>query len=134
VREAPPDGGDGGNGGNVILCTSDIISNFRTMSIFHHNAENGKNGSGNNRLGRNGKDKIIIIPTGTLVKDITNKNKTVVIADLDKKNDKLMIAKGGEGGKGNRFFLTPQNRSPQHHTKGIPGEKKKIRIRIKINC
>jgi len=133
VREAPPDGGDGGNGGNVILHTSEI-NNFRTMSTYHHNAENGKNGSGNNRLGRNGKDKIIIIPTGTIVKDITNVNETIIVADLDKQNVELLIAKGGEGGKGNRFFLSPQNRSPQDHTKGILGEKKKIRIRIKINC
>jgi len=132
VREAPPDGGDGGNGGNVILHTSEI-NNFRTMSTYHHNAENGKNGSGNNRLGRNGKDKIIIIPTGTIVKDITNVNETIIVADLDKQNVELLIAKGGEGGKGNRFFLSPQNRSPQDHTKGILGEKK-IRIRIKINC
>jgi GTPase len=122
TRKGHPDGGDGGNGGNVIVRVS---TNVHTLLDFqyrqHFKAKDGKNGSSKKQRGANGSDCVINVPPGTLVYD----NETAdLLADLTKDNEELILAKGGNGGKGNR--------SHKDATNGFKGEERAIRLELKL--
>ena len=130
VPKGGPDGGDGGDGGNVIIEASKKLSSlidFRYRS--HFMAERGAHGQGKNKHGRNGKNLVISVPTGSLIKDSETSE---VIADLVADGQKILVAQGGKGGRGNTHFASSTNRTPRFAGKGIPGEERWLRIELKI--
>lgn len=129
VPRGGPDGGDGGHGGNVIVeASSDLntLISFRYKKIFR--AENGVNGAGANRHGKNGQDLVIKVPLGTLLYD---EEKGRLLADLDYPQQ-YVLARGGKGGRGNARFATAVNRTPRNAELGLPGQSLKVRMELKL--
>tara|TARA_A100001015_G_scaffold294648_1_gene372684 strand:- start:13 stop:981 length:969 start_codon:yes stop_codon:yes gene_type:complete len=130
IPKGGPDGGDGGNGGNVIIV---VDSNLNTLQDFKYKkkyiAENGLNGSNSNKKGGNGKDIIIKVPAGTVIK---KHGMDEVFADLVDINSKKIIAYGGKGGKGNAKFATSTNQSPRKFEKGIKGDFDNFELELKL--
>jgi len=116
VEYGGPDGGNGGKGSNIIFETN---RNLNTLIDFryqqHFKGKNGEAGKGQNRTGANAKNIIIKIPKGT---QILTEDKSVILSDMTKDNQKFVIAKGGKGGLGNNHFKSSTNRSPRQYTKG----------------
>lgn len=130
VDKGGPAGGDGGKGGDVYLVASSDIStllDFQYQSIFK--AENGENGRGKSQHGRCGKDIYINVPLGTIVKDASNGK---IIADLTEEGQKVLMAKGGRGGRGNARFATPQKRAPQFCEPGEAGIERTLDFELKL--
>ncbi len=125
-----PDGGDGGRGGDVWV---ECIANINTLIDFrfqqHHNAANGTPGMGQNRAGRRGENKVICVPPGTQILDEDNKTR---IADLTKPGDKVLLAKGGNGGFGNAHFKSSTNRAPRTANPGEVGVEATLWLRLKL--
>ena len=124
-----PDGGNGGNGGDLyLLGTSDttVLTEFSYKK--HILAENGIKGSKKNLYGRNGKDTTILVPLGTQVTDL----KTNESFEVTNSTEKILIAKGGKGGKGNNEFKSAINQTPKYAEKGELGEEKRIRFELKF--
>jgi len=108
-RKKVPSGGSGGKGGDVIIKAYENISTlYGFKKKIHFKAENGKHGQSNNKKGEDGKDLIIRVPVGTIVKD----NRGKIVADLNKAGDKIIIAEGGTGGRGNASFVSSRRRFP----------------------
>jgi GTP-binding protein len=132
VPKGGPWGGDGGKGGDVILRA---VRNKKTLIDFyfkkHFFAENGGNGSSNNKKGKDGEDLILEVPCGTIVKEIKN-GEEKVIADLVNEGDNVIVAKGGKAGLGNTHFKSPTNQTPRIATKGEKGEEKIIKLELKL--
>lgn len=130
VDKGGPAGGDGGKGGDIYLIADEnmtTLMDFQFQSIFK--AENGENGRGKSQHGRCGKDLYVKVPIGTIVKDIsTNK----IIADIVNPEQKVMIAKGGRGGRGNSRFATSQKRSPQFCEPGEAGIERDLELELKL--
>ena len=130
VPKGGPDGGNGGDGGNVIIKT---VDNLNTLIDYrykqHFKAKSGQHGMGKNRNGHNADDIILKVPFGT---EILNEDKNVKLADLVNKDDNIILAKGGIGGKGNAFFKSSTNQSPRHAQPGEKGEEKTIWLRLKL--
>lgn len=123
-----PAGGSGGNGGNIYVeAVSDLaaLNQLRFKKEFH--AENGQNGRPQFSDGTTGKDLVIRVPTGTVIYDLTNGGESEVV----KIGERLMIAKGGKGGRGNFHFRSPTNTTPKEFEYGVPGEQKTIRLELK---
>jgi GTP-binding protein len=130
VPKGGPDGGDGGTGGNVIIEASKrLVSliDFRYRS--HFIAEKGSHGLGKKKHGRNGKDKIVLVPTGTIIRDAETKE---IIADLVVDGQQIAVAKGGRGGRGNCHFATGSNRAPRRADNGRPGEERWLLVELKL--
>ena len=109
-----PDGGDGGNGGSIWL---EADENLSTLIDFRHDrqfrAQRGENGMGQQRFGKAGEDIIVKVPVGT---SVTNVATDEVIGDLTEHGARMLVATGGEGGKGNVHFKSSINRSPRQST------------------
>lgn len=125
-----PDGGDGGRGGNVIL---EVIPTLNTLSKFRHQtryqAKNGANGRKQNMTGRSGKDIIIHVPPGTIV---YNEDSGELLGDLVDPEQRLLVAKGGRGGRGNARFATSRNQAPRMGERGEPPQERKLRLDLKL--
>jgi len=130
VPKGGPDGGDGGDGGDVILVADPQI---HTLYDFYYKAEfkaeNGKPGMGKKMKGKDGEDLILKVPVGTIVKDAETGE---IIADLVKPGQRVIVAKGGKGGKGNARFTTPTRQAPRIATPGTPGEEKTLILELKL--
>ncbi|XP_038070256.1 mitochondrial ribosome-associated GTPase 2-like isoform X2 [Patiria miniata] len=120
-----PDGGDGGNGGHVILEADRHVKSLEPVRS-QYKAQHGEPGRKNNSSGRNGNHTIIRVPIGTVVKE----GKTV-IADLDSEGDQFILARGGQGGRGNRSFATPLNRTPRIAERGIQGQELQVSMELR---
>lgn len=130
VDKGGPAGGDGGKGGSVYLIADEGLStllDFTYRSIFK--ADNGENGFKKSMHGKSAKDLYIKVPTGTIVKDLKSGN---IIADLTVHEQKVLVAKGGRGGRGNTHFCTPQNRAPQYCEPGEPGIERELQLELKL--
>ncbi len=130
VDKGGPAGGDGGRGGDVYLVADENMStlmDFKHKSVFK--AEAGENGGIKNMHGRCAKDLFIKVPVGTVVKDIKNGN---IIADLTEHEQKVLVAKGGRGGRGNARFATPQKRAPQFCEPGEPPIERELFLELKL--
>ena len=111
-----PDGGDGGNGGSIIFVVDEGSSTLVDFQYAKHfRAENGANGASKNCRGKNGKDLIIKVPRGTIIRDKTSGE---IIADMFYKDSRFVAQAGGLGGKGNARFATPQRKAPKFSQKG----------------
>lgn len=125
-----PSGGDGGNGGNIVFQTDENLSTLHDLSYNKkYYAKNGENGKGKNMHGKSGKNVIINVPIGTIIKDDINKN---VIVDLNKPNQTIAIARGGNGGFGNARFKTQQNSAPRKANPGQTGEEFELNLELKV--
>jgi GTPase len=125
-----PDGGNAGDGGSVIFETSNSISTlyqFRNRPLFA--AENGVNGSRNNKQGGAGADLIVLIPVGTLIRDATSGE---LLADLERAGEQVVVAAGGEGGRGNSSFTTSTRQAPRICERGLGGEARTLRLELKL--
>lgn len=125
-----PDGGDGGDGGNVILHSNENLSTLQDVKLrreFH--AERGVHGKSKDQHGRRGADITIEVPVGTIVRDHTSGE---LLADLTRDDESIVVACGGDGGKGNARFMTRTNRAPTEHEDGVPGEKRLIDLELKL--
>ena len=129
VPKGGPDGGDGGSGGDVYL-TAD--RNTASLLAFrdhpHRRAESGKHGSGGKRHGARGKDLVVSVPEGTVVRARDGE----VLADLVHHGDRLLAAKGGRGGRGNARFLSNARRAPGFAEQGEYGEEFWLRLEVKL--
>ena len=132
-RNAPrggPDGGTGGPGGAVILRASPSVSTlypFRNRPLFA--AEDGVNGARNTRHGARGEDRIVLVPVGTLIRDpVTGET----VSDLAQPGDEIVVAHGGEGGRGNSRFVTSTRQAPRICERGLPGESRTLKLELKL--
>lgn len=119
IPKGGPDGGDGGRGGHVILRASRDRNTLQELHLRKRIvAENGKSGMGKNCHGRKGKDVLVLVPIGTVVKDEDGE----VLFDLVRDGQEVLLAKGGIGGLGNAHFATSTNRAPRYAQPGTEGE------------
>jgi len=130
VPKGGPDGGDGGKGGDVIIIADENLYTLLDHRYNkHYKAEKGEHGKGKNCHGRNGRDKIIRVPVGTVIKDA---NTGQIIADLTKPGQSVVVAKGGRGGFGNARFATATNQAPRYAQPGEPGQERDIILELKL--
>jgi GTP-binding protein len=130
VPKGGPDGGDGGKGGSVVVSgTKDLSSllDFKYRRIFK--AEKGKNGSGSNKRGRDGKDLVIHVPLGTI---LFEEGYVEPLADITSEQSIFTVALGGRGGKGNAHFVSSTHRTPYEFEQGEPGEEKHLHLLLKL--
>ncbi|HDN58580.1 MAG: GTPase ObgE [Candidatus Neomarinimicrobiota bacterium] len=130
VPRGGPSGGDGGKGGNVIV---EVDRNLFTLQDLKYRksykAGNGRPGGGALKKGADGDDVIIKVPPGTVIKD---EETGEVIADLTEHMQRVVVAKGGKGGRGNAAFATPTERAPIYAEPGEPGEEKFLIFELKV--
>src|SRR5215831_5932080 len=130
VPRGGPDGGDGGDGGSVILQADPAIS---TLLDFHYQrhyaAERGQHGKGANKHGRSGADTVLRVPLGTVVSD---RDRGDALGDLTSAGERLTVARGARGGRGNARFASATNRAPRRADLGRPGEERWIHLELKL--
>ena len=130
ITHGGPDGGDGGKGGDVVF---EVKSTLNTLSSLRQNqkfkAEDGFRGGPSQMSGRGGKDLVISIPPGTVLFDAETGE---IIGDLTQPKQRLVICKGGRGGRGNQHFATSRNQAPRTAEKGAPAEERRIRLELKL--
>ena len=125
-----PDGGDGGKGGDVWLVADEGLNtliDFRHQRFFK--AKRGENGMGRQMTGAGGADEVIRVPVGTSVVNVSTEEE---IGDLTAHGQRLLVARGGDGGRGNIHFKSSTNRAPRKATPGFPGEERLIRLELKL--
>lgn len=129
IASGGPDGGDGGRGGNIVIQVDD---NLATLADFRYkrkySAESGADGSGGRRSGKRGRDLIIRVPRGTIVREAES---GVIMADMSS-NEPFIAAKGGSGGWGNSHFSTSTRQTPRFAKSGAPGEEWEIQLELKL--
>jgi GTP-binding protein len=130
VPRGGPDGGDGGRGGGIFAVADRNINtlvDYRFARI--HRARNGEPGRGSDCNGRSAEDIVLRVPVGTVVSDLDSGE---VIADLAAHEQTALLAKGGDGGRGNLNFKSSTNRAPRQFTRGMPGESRKLKLELKV--
>ena len=130
IEYGGPDGGDGGKGGDVWI---EAVDGLNTLIDYryqqHFKAETGVHGMGRNRHGANGADVVLKVPVGT---EVLEEDKETLIADLSEPGQRVLLARGGNGGWGNDRFKGPINQAPRHANPGQEGEEKAIWLRLKL--
>ncbi len=130
VPRGGPSGGDGGRGGSVFM---ESTTQLNTLLQFRFNpeyrADRGRHGEGSNRHGRDGEDVTILIPVGTIVSDAETGE---LVHDFSLAGERINIAPGGRGGKGNARFATSTNRAPRYHQDGEPGIVRSLQLELKL--
>src|SRR3990172_1468547 len=130
VPRGGPDGGDGGRGGHVVLRvrpTMHALSWYRGKSRLR--AEGGRNGGSSNKTGRQGKDLVLPVPPGTLVR---TDGEGEVLADLTQAGDEVLVARGGRGGRGNARFATSRRQTPRLAERGEPGQERHLHLELRL--
>jgi GTP-binding protein len=132
VPRGGPSGGDGGHGGSVYLVASphqNTLVTYRFHPMFK--AQRGQHGMGSNRTGRSGPDLELEVPRGTVVYE-SGPDGLIKLGDLTEIGDRVLVARGGQGGRGNAAFATATNRAPRHTEPGRPGEERTLKLRLKL--
>lgn len=130
ISKGGPDGGDGGDGGSVYLVAADDVDTLLDLSGRHHwNAKDGQDGGRKQCTGKRGADLIIKVPPGTLIYDALTDE---LIEDLNEIGQRLLVAKGGEGGFGNEHFKTAIKQTPRESTPGEKAEERTLRLELKL--
>ncbi len=125
-----PDGGDGGKGGDVYLIADPHVNTLiHFKKRAHFKAQSGQHGRGKKQAGKSGQDLYIPVPLGTVVRDA---NTGEFIADLVEPGQKVLVAKGGKGGRGNAAFATPVNQAPRFAERGEPGQERWLYLELKL--
>jgi GTP-binding protein len=130
IPRGGPDGGDGGDGGSVWLVAREginTLADFRVRRRFR--AENGRGGAGQNMTGAAGADLLVEVAKGTEVYDLDTGEK---LGDLTRDGERLLVAKGGRGGRGNARFKSSVNRAPRQFDPGEPGERRHLKLELKL--
>jgi GTP-binding protein len=130
IPRGGPDGGDGGRGGSVWARADRNVNtqiDYRFARI--HRAENGGRGLGKDRYGAAGRDIELRVPVGTVIRD---EQSGALVADLAKDGERALLARGGEGGRGNIHFKSSVNRAPRQFTRGEPGEVRKLALELRV--
>lgn len=132
VPRGGPNGGDGGKGGSIYLVAS-AHQNTLVTYRFHpeFKAERGQHGMGSNCTGWDGEDLILEVPPGTVAYEIGS-DSLLPLADLTTVGQKVLVARGGRGGRGNSAFATATNRAPRRTEPGGNGEERRLRLRLKL--
>ena len=133
VPRGGPDGGDGGAGGSVYIvaaATKNTLVDFRFHPEFK--ARSGAHGQGANRTGSTGHDLDVEVPVGTLVFEKAADGTLTELADLVEEGQRVLVAQGGRGGRGNARFVSSTNRAPRRTEPGEPGEEKRLHLRLKL--
>jgi GTP-binding protein len=130
VPRGGPSGGDGGNGGSVYL---EANPNDNTLLRYRYNREfkgdRGRHGEGSNCTGVSGEDMILKVPVGTLVYD---ESRHELLADLSAAGQRVLVAQGGHGGRGNQHFAKPWHQAPREKEEGQPGEERRLQLELKL--
>ena len=130
IEYGGPDGGDGGKGGDVW---AEAAEGLNTLIDFryqqHFKAKTGGHGMGQNRHGADGEDVVLKVPVGTQILD---EEREELIADLAREGDRVLLAKGGNGGFGNAHFKSSVNQAPRRANPGLPGEERILWLRLKL--
>ncbi|HID11243.1 MAG TPA: GTPase ObgE, partial [Candidatus Latescibacteria bacterium] len=130
VPRGGPDGGDGGRGGDVLVVADGNLSTLLDYRYrTHYKAGRGGHGRGSKRHGRGGEDVVLRVPVGTVVRDAESGR---VLADLTEHGQRVVVAYGGKGGRGNAHFATPTDRAPKHAEPGRPGQERWIELELKL--
>ena len=135
VPKGGPDGGDGGRGGDVVIEADPQLSSLIDYRYKHHfRAERGTHGQGARRHGRDGEDMVLRVPVGTVVRELDAASQTPVydIADLTHPGERVVVAPGGAGGRGNIHFVTSVRRAPAFAEKGEPAREHWIELEMKL--
>lgn len=130
IPKGGPNGGDGGRGGSIYARAdrnTNTLSDFRYRRI--HRAKAGENGRSNDQYGAAAPDIILRVPVGTIFYDAETNQQ---LFDLNRDGEKVLLAAGGSGGLGNLHFKSSTNRTPRQFTHGKPGEKKRLRLELKV--
>lgn len=125
-----PSGGDGGRGGSVIFVGDEgrnSLLDLKHLKIVR--AERGEHGKGRDKYGRSGADHHVLVPLGTIVKD---EDTGEVLGEVLAHQQELVVARGGEGGRGNKHFATPVDRAPRKAEEGTPGEERTVRLELRV--
>jgi GTP-binding protein len=130
VPRGGPNGGDGGDGGSIIIKTDENVTNLAHLAGHAHwRADRGRHGEGSLKTGKSGKDEYIIVPPGTIVRDLAT---GFVLRDLKHVGESVVVVKGGRGGRGNKRFATPTHRAPREFERGEAGEQRDILLELKL--
>lgn len=130
VPHGGPDGGDGGDGGDVIVVADPQMTtllDLRQQKAYR--AKRGGNGRGKGMHGRNGEERIIRVPTGTMIRELETQK---LVADVRNADDRIVVAKGGRGGKGNSHFTSSTNRTPRFAQPGLPGDECELQLELRL--
>src|SRR5262245_19364278 len=134
VPRGGPDGGDGGSGGSVIIiatATKNTLVDFRFHPEFK--ARRGQHGQGSNRTGQTADELEIAVPVGTLIFEKNSGTGDLeLLSDLAEEGQRIIVAKGGRGGRGNARFVSSTNRAPRRTEPGEDGEDKNLRLQLKL--
>jgi GTP-binding protein len=130
VPRGGPNGGDGGKGGDVIVKVDTNLGSLSNIAGHRHwNAERGRHGEGSLKTGRGGEDTVILVPQGTLVRDLKHGH---ILRDLAEDGDSVIVSKGGHGGRGNKRFATATHQTPYERERGAPGEYREVILELKL--
>lgn len=130
VAHGGPSGGNGGHGGDVVLEADDQLSTLLDYRYRdQHRAERGQHGEGKNRTGKSGEDLVLKVPPGTYVTDTDTGER---VGELLSHGHRLVVARGGQGGRGNASFASPTNRAPREWEPGEPGEERRLTLELKL--
>ncbi len=125
-----PNGGNGGKGGDVCVVANPQLStllDLRYQKLYR--ADRGEHGRGKDQHGRNGEDRTVTVPVGTIIRNVQTEE---LIADLETPMDRVVVAAGGLGGRGNAHFVSSTNRSPRRAQPGLPGEEKELHLELRL--
>ena len=125
-----PDGGDGGRGGDVVVVAD---TNLATLLDYTYRdswrATDGDHGSGSNKTGRSGEDVIMPVPVGTVIRDLDTEER---LGEVLEDGDRLIVARGGRGGKGNAYFVSATHQSPREYQPGEDGQTRRLELELKL--
>lgn len=130
VPRGGPSGGDGGHGGDIVMESSE---RHNTLVHFRFNPEykgdRGRHGEGSNCTGRDGEPIVLKVPVGTIVYD---RDTGALVHDFSRPDERIVVARGGRGGRGNQHFATSTHQAPREHEPGQPGEERTLRLELKL--
>ncbi len=130
VPRGGPDGGDGGHGGDVVIRAERNLGSLANIAGHRHwRGERGEHGKGSLMTGRCGEHTVVLVPPGTLVRDASRGH---LLKDLAEDGDEVIVARGGQGGRGNKRFATSTHRAPREFEYGGEGEKREIALELKL--
>jgi GTP-binding protein len=130
VPKGGPNGGDGGKGGDIVFkATSQISTLIDLRYKTHYKAQRGQHGQGGDKTGKSGRDEVILVPVGSIVKDFETGE---MMGELLKDGEEIAVLKGGRGGKGNTHFKTSTNQAPRTALPGEKGEERTVIIELKL--
>jgi GTP-binding protein len=130
VPRGGPSGGDGGKGGDIILCADGQLTTLLDYSYRrHYKAQRGMHGEGKDKTGRSAEDLVLRVPPGTVAYDADTDE---VLAELLTEGERVVIARGGRGGRGNARFKTATNQAPRRWEPGEEGQERRVRLELKL--